>query len=209
MKYCLACGSECADNANFCMECGGQKFGTHEEYAKAHMPFYDEWLTDFMDDSDALDRADEFFEAEDYAHAKLLYQKIAPNYGLACARLGYMYEKGLGMEIDYPRALAYYERGAQLGEEAECALRLGVMHEEGLGVGVNYKTAFQYYEAALRLGESLGEEDEFARFKLGCFYFNGYGVAQDRDKGIAMLRQAASAGYGPALDMLKKFGLTD
>ena len=60
-------------------------------------------------------------------------------------QLGYIYNQGIGVDIDYEKARIWYEKAAILGcSDAQC--NLGYLYQEGLGIEKNYEEAIKWYE---------------------------------------------------------------
>lgn len=76
--------------------------------------------------------------------------------------LGYLYEKGIGVERDYAKALFLYNKAAKQGF-ASAQHHLGVMYENGQGVDQNYTKAFEWYSKA------ANQELREAQGKIGFF----------------------------------------
>lgn len=68
--------------------------------------------------------------------------------------LGFMYEHGNGVPINYAVALKWYEEAAKTGHRG-AEFRIGVMYEEGKGVGKDTRLARQWYESAASKGNQL------------------------------------------------------
>ncbi len=62
----------------------------------------------------------------------------------AITRLGNMYHDGTGLEQNYPEALKWYAKGAELGS-SWCKMRLGEMYRDGKGVSPNKDEAIQWF----------------------------------------------------------------
>ncbi|OYZ56293.1 MAG: hypothetical protein B7Y17_07000, partial [Sulfuricurvum sp. 24-42-5] len=55
------------------------------------------------------------FNNKDYATALTLFQTLAEkNHPTAIASLGYIYQNGLGVAVDFDQARDYYIRGSEL-----------------------------------------------------------------------------------------------
>lgn len=68
------------------------------------------------------------FKMAHYAAARRIWEALdAKNFGEAAFNLGMLYEDGLGVAKDIPRALAYYHRGADNGSR-KAVFRLGIMY---------------------------------------------------------------------------------
>lgn len=105
--------------------------------------------------------------------------------------LGIMYDYGLGVVEDAPKAAHWYELAAQRGS-AVGQFNLAVLFSRGRGVPHNEsKAAFWYRKAA---EQSL----DIAQFNLGMSYINGSGVQKNSSVGFYWLEQAAQQGYADA-----------
>jgi len=79
-----------------------------------------------------------------------------------------MYEKGLGIEMDYKKAIDLYERGAELNEKNSLYI-MGLIYLNGLyNKFVDIDRALSFLEKADRKGNSQ------ATLKLGEIYYYGY-----------------------------------
>lgn len=104
-------------------------------------------------------------------------------------RLGFMYERGLGVDVDYAEALNWYSKALKQGS-GEALARIGFMYERGLGVTQDYDKAAEYYQQALPAGSGFGIA------QLGYLYFIGKGVKRDYEKAVAYYRMAADKNNG-------------
>lgn len=104
-----------------------------------------------------------------------------------------------------------FERAKELFEEcsnstATANFYLGVLFENGWGTAKDYKKAFEYYSKLASIktvkitisykGETTEIESPVAlsKYNLGLLYLKGLGVAQDVNKGIELLKDAADLG---------------
>ena len=72
----------------------------------------------------------------------------------AMCQLGYMYDQGLGVDVDFKNAREWYEKAANLGySDAQC--NLGYIYQEGIGVEVDYKEAMKWYLKAAEQNEAI------------------------------------------------------
>ncbi len=83
--------------------------------------------------------------------------------------LGLMYDKGDGINQDFPKAVKWY-RLATIQGNADAQLNLALMYYNGEGVPKNYKRAARWYLYSARQG-NLG-----AQFNLGWMYDKGEGL---------------------------------
>ncbi|MBX9570376.1 MAG: sel1 repeat family protein [Candidatus Obscuribacterales bacterium] len=112
-------------------------------------------------------------------------------------KLGYMYEKGIGVDQDWEEAAAYYYDAAKLGEP-QAMKNLGQLYEYGMGVQENWNDAAYWYEKGARLGNVQ------AQAALARAYQFGVGVEQNRDRAIYWNNVAASNGDAEAAQWARK-----
>ena len=85
--------------------------------------------------------------------------------------LGYMYQKGLGVEADVNIAVEYYKKAADLGNTKALEI-LGGMYFDGDGVDPDQSEAFYYLQKA---ADSSSSCTALTYRKLGDCYYYGYG----------------------------------
>lgn len=110
-------------------------------------------------------------------------------------RMGWIYERGLGVPQDYQKAREWYEKAMANGGSSAMA-RMGVLYELGLGVEKNYTKAANYYKEAIRLENGLGYA------ALGWMYETGKGVQLDKLKAAEYYRQGMERGNYLAMSRL-------
>ncbi len=103
--------------------------------------------------------------------------------------LGKMLEDGEGL---FAEALALAKK-AMTADVPAALWVLGQSYELGLGVEENMETAIGYYERGCNLGHPG------CLHSMGCFYLHGDYLIGDVEKGIAMCKEAAELGWGPAM----------
>lgn len=116
-------------------------------------------------------------------------------YAKAQARLGWMYQRGLGVPQDYQQARAWYEKAGANGL-ADAIAHVGKLHELGLGVEKNYLKAATLYQQAIDGGSALGLSH------LGSLYLTGRGVPLDRVKAAEYFRLGMEKGNYNAMTKL-------
>lgn len=123
-----------------------------------------------------------------FSKAVTLLQDLA-NKGSAKAqgRLGWMYERGIGVERDYDRAREWYET-AMKSNNGFAFVRRGYMFERGLGELQDYARAVNYYHRAIDLG------NVHAYAHLGFLYYTGRGVTKEYDLAYRHFKKSAEAG---------------
>ena len=107
--------------------------------------------------------------------------------------VGYMHEKGYGVDQSYEKALEYYRLAADQGNVLALN-NIGFMYENGYGVDQSYKKALEYYRLAAEQGYDM------AQYSLGTMYLNGYGVRQSYEKALEYYHLAADQGNDMALN---------
>lgn len=109
----------------------------------------------------------------DFATALELWNRLAEQgNSKAQIKLGFMYEKGRGVQKDYKIAFEWYQRAALQGD-GEAQHKVGTMYHEGHGVRQEYKAAVKWYALAAQQG------DADAQTMLSYVYTNGHAVSQD------------------------------
>ena len=145
---------------------------------------------------------------KDYLGAAKGYRE-ACDFGnpLGCTGLGYLHERGLGVEKSLEDAVEMYDRGCELGDAVGCG-NLAWMYQNGLGVAASIEKSIELnttacemghdnscshlgavysqdktpagYEKARQLFQNMCDEDRIVGCtNLGVMYENGEGVAQD------------------------------
>lgn len=144
------------------------------------------------------------------AHFLITADPAAPNYDLALSWLrslvsqrvpdaeflvGYLYERGKGLPLDYTKALESYRISALHGY-SPAENNIGGLYQRGLGVHKNLALALQWYRTAALHGNPAGE------LNLGSFYYLGYATPVDFAEAAKWFRAAADQGLAQAQDNL-------
>ncbi len=95
---------------------------------------------------------------------QLLEKSCADGNGNDCLHLGFLYEKGQGVEQNYIKAKEYYEKACAL-ENADSCFNLGLLYGNGQGVKQNYVKAKEY-EETIPLNENISSPLDMVREKL-------------------------------------------
>ena len=106
-------------------------------------------------------------------------------YSVAQDAVGRFFEEGIGVDKNYEEAVKWYKLAADQGNKySQCAL--GYLYFTGNGVEQDYDEAFRLF--------TLSSEQGFmdATAFLSYFYCEGISVERDTEKGIELLRTAAS-----------------
>ena len=124
----------------------------------------------------------------DYNVALSYYLKAAKsNIPGAIHNIGYLYQHGLGVQVDLIKAASWYERSADLGFSTS-QHDLAFMYETGLGVKTDLFKAFALYKKSAAAGEPK------SMLSLGAMYANGSGVKRDDLMAYAYLKCAQTLG---------------
>ncbi|HUT41344.1 MAG TPA: tetratricopeptide repeat protein [Gammaproteobacteria bacterium] len=105
--------------------------------------------------------------------------------------LGNMYTKGIGVDIDYRKAIAAYEKSAGQGYD-KAAYKLGLIYNEGSGIPADMKAAFKWFRIAATNGYPA------AQYYLGKMYAAGQGTGKDNALALEWLSKAVEGGFDQA-----------
>lgn len=172
----------------------------------------------------------------DYDKAKHLFELAsALDNPYSLTNLGYMYEHGFGVEQNIQKAIEYYSKGAELGNNTSYNNLALIYYFGSCDTGCDFNTAIHYfkqvntneYEVCNYLADCyylLGEyknalkyikedrkgNDHIGSFLLGKMYCYGYGVNQDSTKAIPLLEKAIKQEYNLAiLDLIEIYNSDD
>lgn len=149
-------------------------------------------------DANSVNHIGDFYSNEDancnYAEA-LKWWKIGEekNYFFCISNLGWAYQFGKGVTIDYKKAVEYYEKSIAAGlKNAYPEEHIGTIYYNGdYGISKDYKKAVEYYEKAI----SLGSKSNYLEERIGDIYFTGgNGVSQDYEKAVEYYKKAYERG---------------
>jgi len=110
--------------------------------------------------------------------------------------LGERYERGVGVDQSYQRAVELYNLAVSQGY-AYGHFKMGFMYTSGQGVDQSYEKAAEYYEAATKQGHAS------AQYNLGNMYGNGQGVEQSNETAREWWMKAAEQGFDNAIQNLQ------
>lgn len=109
----------------------------------------------------------------------------------AQTELGLLYAKRVGKRANYAEALKWFKKAAAQND-ARAEANLAVMYQLGHGVPKSHAVAAEWYEKSAAHGMLEGQ------YGLATLHALGWGVAQDRDRALRLMAQAAEAGYTKA-----------
>eukprot|EP00475_Leptophrys_vorax_P045637 TRINITY_DN9551_c0_g1_i1.p1 TRINITY_DN9551_c0_g1~~TRINITY_DN9551_c0_g1_i1.p1 ORF type:complete len:432 (-),score=114.93 TRINITY_DN9551_c0_g1_i1:37-1332(-) len=127
---------------------------------------------------------------QDFYQARIWYRKAADKlHAKAMLRLGKMYQKGKGGDVNLEKALYWYKESANLPEAPQESLfRVGWFYEQGIVVEQSYFEAYIWYMRAAQGAHPVPD----AVYKLGSFYFEGRGVVHpDETAAVQWFKRSA------------------
>ena len=132
------------------------------------------------------------FENGDFAAALQEWLPLAEQ-GIAGPQvmLGMMYDKGLGTQRDYTKALLWYRLAADQGV-AEAQTALGLKHLTGQGVLQDYALAVKWFRSAAVQGEATAQNN------LAAMYEDGLSLIQDNVMAHMWYNIASANGHDKA-----------
>lgn len=114
------------------------------------------------------------FVGQDERKAMEYYLMAAGNGSTgAMNNIGNLYLHGKGVEKDYDKAFAWYQKATELSGNAAAECSLGMCYQYGYGTKIDYEKARGFYEASAKQGFGL------AYYRMGLLYEQGLGVVKD------------------------------
>lgn len=135
---------------------------------------------------------DKAYNAKKYKKALELYLQAADlGNPEAQGDIGYMYEKGVGVDTDYAMALKWYLKAAEQGNSVGL-FNVGSLYYFGRGVQKDYSEAAKWWLKAAEQGMAR------AQYCLVDLYMDGKGVAEDKKVAFEWCLKAAEQGLAIA-----------
>jgi TPR repeat protein len=106
-------------------------------------------------------------------------------------RLGLMYERSLGVDLDMEQSVRWYLAAAEQGQP-RAQNNLGVLYETGRGVPVDLEQALAWYRKAAEQGRLP------AQFNVARMLDEGLGTNSDQTEALVWYRKAAARGHANA-----------
>jgi TPR repeat protein len=129
---------------------------------------------------------------------RLLRSSASRHFAPAEFLLGYIYEHGRGVPVDYSKAAENYLAAAQHGD-AGAENNLGGLYQYGRGFPKDINLAFKWYSASAQHGNATGQ------YNLGSFYHLGYATPPDIARAAEWFRASAEQGFAVAQAELAVF----
>jgi TPR repeat protein len=119
-------------------------------------------------------------DAGDFGAARRSFERGAAQGDPFCwARLGLMFDNGIGCDVDKIRAMQYYKRGWR-ARDVVAANNIAVLHREA----GNRRAMFQWFKRAADAG------DDGALIEVAKCFLSGVGVRRNPTEGKASLTRA-------------------
>ena len=126
-----------------------------------------------------FDLAVKKFDAREYPKAFKMFTTLAQKgHVLSQSNLAMMYEKGIGTNRDYKKAVFWYRKAGEAGN-GEAQYRMGNLYFMGLGVDMsNAVQAFQWYEKASNNLSGDFKLKHKALYQVALAYARGWGTTK-------------------------------
>ncbi|MBR2251826.1 MAG: sel1 repeat family protein, partial [Neisseriaceae bacterium] len=86
------------------------------------------------------------FQQKNFSQAAQFFkQACEQNHIFACNDLGYLYQQGQGVPLDYAKAFSLYEKSCQAKDASACN-NLGTLYKDGQGVKQDFQQANRFFE---------------------------------------------------------------
>jgi len=143
-------------------------------------------------DPNELPNAIKALDAGDLKHGLPIVESYALAGSVAAQNeLGWLYETGHGVPVDYGEAVKWYRLAALQGGASD-QNNLGRMYESGLGVAKNYAEAEKWFRLSALQGFAPGE------FDLAYLHDRGLGSVPPFAETVALYKKAADQGLAQA-----------
>jgi uncharacterized protein len=109
--------------------------------------------------------------------------------------LGYLYEHGKGLRLDFGKAAENYRRAALQGY-SPAETNLGALYRRGDGVPRDPAISFHWYQLAAQHGNRVAQQN------LGAFYYLGYATPVDYVEAANWFRASALQGFAESQNCL-------
>jgi hypothetical protein len=111
--------------------------------------------------------------------------------------IGYFYQHGLGIPVNYSQAKEWYQNAANQGN-MKAQNNLGFIFDEGLGVSIDSTQALYWYQKAAAQGYS------FAQYNLGMMFESGQRVETNKRIALEWYKKSAINGDLDAADKVEE-----
>lgn len=138
----------------------------------------------------------EFLKQKNYIQAIKFYNiLLEKGNGRGAYMLGILYQKGKGVNINYPMAFNCFLKADEL-EFSKAPNALGLCYKNGLGVDYDPEKSIRYFEKGVKLNHTI------SIVNLGKIYYTGEIVQKDFNKAEKLFKKAIEFGHPTARYML-------
>jgi tetratricopeptide (TPR) repeat protein len=116
--------------------------------------------------------------------------------------LGWIYDYGQSVVIDYKHAMDWYLKAHKNGN-IYAANNIGLLYEKGRGVLKNYQLAMEWYLKSANSG------NQYAQYNIGYLYERGRGVTIDKQQALEWYQRSENRGYRQAHEKIRKLNNED
>ena len=146
----------------------------------------------------------QLYDEQNYEKAYHLFYNLAKNGNIDSQKnIANMLLHGLGTKKDEEAAYLWYKQIADAGDsKSQHAIANCYIHGS-YGFPINYTLAVEYLKKA--------SKDNYipAKYDLAIMYFNGQGVAKDKNKARELLEQNAKNGHKKSMKLLALYYMRD
>jgi len=136
-------------------------------------------------------------EKHAYKESLYWYDKAAKQgHDRSLFMMGYIYDKGLGVNKNPPNAFSYYKLSSEK-QFPDAQLKLANMYLKGNGVAKNIELAIYWMTLSAKAGYAK------AQFSLGLLYLTGEDIAKDENKALHYIESAANLNYPQAIETIR------
>lgn len=111
------------------------------------------------------------------------------------AKLAYLYENGVGCQINEAEAFKLYNESYLKGNRT-CAYRLGMCYNKGIGTSIDYNKAYECFRASADTGYGL------ALYQCGKMMYKGRGISENKEASRTLFEEANTHGCNKGIAYL-------
>lgn len=150
------------------------------------------WVSASMVNAQPKDEGYAAYTAGNFAQAKAIWEpRCTANDSLACTYLAFLYQKGDGLPVDFPKARILFEKGC-VGNFLACSI-LAEMHEYGEGGPVDHIKARALFARACS-----GSGDDLACFNIAEMMRTGNGGPKQPAEALITFALQCDSGHLPS-----------
>ncbi|KAI8884389.1 HCP-like protein [Backusella circina FSU 941] len=145
-----------------------------------------------------------YYSNDNYPKARDWFILSANKTGNADAQnnLGWIYDYGQSVLIDYKQAMDWYLKAHKNGN-IYAANNIGLLYEKGRGVPKNYQIAMDWYLKSANSG------NQYAQYNIAYLYERGLGMPVDKQQALEWYQRSENRGYRQAHEKIRKLNEQD